>query len=83
VSAFYFGLAVLWVIIIAAGSIVLGGSIRILLKLLRQPTMIAFSTSSSEAAFPKMLEQLMRFGVSERIAGFVLPLGYSFTSTAR
>jgi Na+/H+-dicarboxylate symporter len=40
--------------------------------------MIAFSTSSSEAAFPKMIEQLMKFGVSERITGFVLPLGYSF-----
>jgi Na+/H+-dicarboxylate symporter len=78
VSAFYFGLAILWVVIIAVGSLVLGGSITSLLKLLRQPMMIAFSTSSSEAAFPKMIEQLMRFGVSERIAGFVLPLGYSF-----
>ena len=78
VSAFYFGLAVLWVIIIFAGSIVLGGAIKPLLRLLRQPMMIAFSTSSSEAAFPKMIEQLMKFGVSERITGFVLPLGYSF-----
>ncbi|MGY4479852.1 dicarboxylate/amino acid:cation symporter [Bradyrhizobium sp. USDA 3364] len=78
VSAFYFGLLVLWVIIIGAGSVVLGGSIRNLLRLLRQPMMIAFSTSSSEAAFPKMIEQLMKFGVSERITGFVLPLGYSF-----
>jgi hypothetical protein len=78
VSAFYFGLAVLWVIIIGAGSVVLGGSIKTLLHLLRQPMMIAFSTSSSEAAFPKMIEQLMKFGVSERITGFVLPLGYSF-----
>src|SRR6201996_205624 len=78
VSAFYFGLLVLWVIIILAGSFVLGGAIRPLLRLLRQPMMIAFSTSSSEAAFPKMIEQLMKFGVSERIAGFVLPLGYSF-----
>jgi Na+/H+-dicarboxylate symporter len=78
VSAFYFGLAVLWLIIIFAGSIVLGGAIKPLLRLLRQPMMIAFSTSSSEAAFPKMIEQLMKFGVSERIAGFVLPLGYSF-----
>ena len=77
VSAFYFGLAVLWVIIFA-GSIVLGGAIKPLLRLLRQPMMIAFSTSSSEAAFPKMIEQLMKFGVSERITGFVLPLGYSF-----
>ena len=78
VSAFYFGLAVLWVIIIFAGSLVLGGAIKPLLRLLRQPMMIAFSTSSSEAAFPKMIEQLMKFGVSERITGFVLPLGYSF-----
>lgn len=78
VSAFYFGLAVLWVVIIAAGTVVLGGAIKTLLRLLRQPMMIAFSTSSSEAAFPKMVEQLMKFGVSERITGFVLPLGYSF-----
>jgi Na+/H+-dicarboxylate symporter len=78
VSAFYFGLVVLWVIIIGAGTIVLGGTIKPLLRLLRQPMMIAFSTSSSEAAFPKMVEQLMKFGVSKRITGFVLPLGYSF-----
>jgi Na+/H+-dicarboxylate symporter len=78
VSAFYFGLLMLWAIIIGAGSVVLGGSIKPLLRLLRQPMMIAFSTSSSEAAFPKMIEQLMKFGVSERITGFVLPLGYSF-----
>jgi len=78
VSAFYFGLVVLWVIIIGAGSVALGGSTKTLLRLLRQPMMIAFSTSSSEAAFPKMIEQLMKFGVSERITGFVLPLGYSF-----
>jgi len=76
VSAFYFGLVVLWAIIIGAGSVVLGGAIKPLLRLLRQPMMIAFSTSSSEAAFPKMIEQLMKFGVSERITGFVLPLGF-------
>jgi Na+/H+-dicarboxylate symporter len=78
VSAFYLGLLVLWAIIIGAGSVVLGASIKTLLRLLRQPMMIAFSTSSSEAAFPKMIEQLMKFGISERITGFVLPLGYSF-----
>jgi Na+/H+-dicarboxylate symporter len=78
VSAFYFGLLVLWVIMISVGSLVLGGAIKALLRLLRQPMMIAFSTSSSEAAFPKMIEQLMKFGISERLAGFVLPLGYSF-----
>ncbi len=51
IGAFYLGLALLWAVIIAAGSVVLGKSIGRLLRLLRQPMMIAFSTSSSEAAF--------------------------------
>jgi Na+/H+-dicarboxylate symporter len=46
--------------------------------LLREPVLLAFSTASSEAAYPKTLTQLSRFGVSDRIASFVLPLGYSF-----
>jgi Na+/H+-dicarboxylate symporter len=49
-----------------------------LLKLLRAPIMLAFSTASSESAFPKTLEQLEKFGVDEKVSGFVLPLGYSF-----
>jgi Na+/H+-dicarboxylate symporter len=48
------------------------------LKLIREPLMIAFSTASSEAAYPKTLEGLNRFGASSRISSFVLPLGYSF-----
>jgi Na+/H+-dicarboxylate symporter len=44
----------------------------------REPMLIAFTTSSSEAAYPKTMEALERFGVPERITGFVLPLGYSF-----
>src|SRR5277367_1934431 len=51
VASFYLGLAVLWVIIIAAGTAVLGNSVKRLLRLLREPMLIAFSTSSSEAAF--------------------------------
>ena len=77
-GSFYLGLAILWAIIIAAGTLVLGHSVKRLLTLLREPMLIAFSTSSSEAAFPKMMEQLIAFGVKERVAGFVLPLGYSF-----
>jgi Na+/H+-dicarboxylate symporter len=45
---------------------------------MRAPILLAFSTASSEAAYPRTLEQLERFGVSKRIASFVLPLGYSF-----
>jgi Na+/H+-dicarboxylate symporter len=78
VASFYLGLAVLWAIIIAAGTAVLGSSVKRLLRLLREPMLIAFSTSSSEAAFPKMMEQLIAFGIRDRVAGFVLPLGYSF-----
>lgn len=78
VGAFYLSLSVLWLILAAGGAIVLGKSIAVLLKLLRQPMILAFSTASSEAAFPKMIEQLTKFGVTKRVSGLVLPLGYSF-----
>ncbi|MFX8373817.1 cation:dicarboxylase symporter family transporter, partial [Acinetobacter baumannii] len=47
-------------------------------RAIRQPTLLAFSTASSEAAYPRTLEELETFGVSKRVASFVLPLGYSF-----
>lgn len=78
IGTFYLALAVLWVVLIAAGVAVLGRSALHLINLLREPMLIAFSTASSEAAFPKTIEQLLKFGVKERITGFVLPLGYSF-----
>jgi Na+/H+-dicarboxylate symporter len=49
-----------------------------LLKLIREPMLIAFGTSSSEAAMPKTINALEKFGCPDRIVGFVLPLGYSF-----
>ena len=49
-----------------------------LIREVREPILLAFSTASSEAAYPRTLEGLERFGVSNRIASFVLPLGYSF-----
>ena len=49
-----------------------------LIRRLREPLLLAFSTASSEAAYPKTLEEVERFGASNRIASFVLPLGYSF-----
>jgi Na+/H+-dicarboxylate symporter len=78
VASFYVSLAILWLVLVGAGAIILKRRIISLLKLLREPMMIAFATASSEAAFPKMIEQLFRFGVARRISGFVLPLGYSF-----
>ncbi|MBB3220238.1 dicarboxylate/amino acid:cation symporter [Pseudoduganella umbonata] len=77
-AEFYFGIAVLWGLLIFAGFIFLGKRIFELLTEVRGPTILAFSTASSEAAFPKTLEGLERFGVRNRIAAFVLPIGYSF-----
>lgn len=79
IGGFYFALAVLWILLIAAAAVVLGAKRGLMLpRYIREPVLLAFSTASSEAAYPKTLEQLERFGVPERIAGFVLPLGYSF-----
>lgn len=77
-GGFYLALALLWVILIVVGFIVIGPRYGHLLRLIREPLMIAFSTASSEAAYPKTLEGLNRFGASSRISSFVLPLGYSF-----
>jgi Na+/H+-dicarboxylate symporter len=78
ISSFYLALAALWLLLIGAGYAVLRGSVFQLLKLIREPIMLAFSTASSEAAYPKTMEQLEKFGVKDRVTGFVLPLGYSF-----
>jgi len=75
---FYLCLAVLWCILVAAGFLVIGPRVTTLVRYIREPFLLAFSTSSSEAAYPKTVEQLERFGVSNRIVSFVLPLGYSF-----
>ena len=75
---FYVGIALLWVVLTAIGFIFLGPRIFGLLREVREPTLLAFSTASSEAAFPKTLEGLERFGVRNRLAAFVLPIGYSF-----
>jgi len=77
-GGFYLSLLILWGILVAVGFIVIGPRYAHLLRLIREPLMIAFSTASSEAAYPKTLEGLNRFGASSRISSFVLPLGYSF-----
>lgn len=78
IGEFYFALALLWGLLVLVGFLVVGIRIRTLLSRLRGPVLLAFSTASSEAAFPKTLQELERFGCPNRIASFVLPLGYSF-----
>ena len=75
---FYFGLVCLWLLLVLAGFVILGPSVKRLVLLVREPFLLAFSTASSEAAYPKMLEQLAKFPVARNISSFVLPLGYSF-----
>jgi len=78
VGDFYAALAILCLLLVAAATLAVGGRIGALLAAIRQPALIAFSTASSEAAYPRTLEALEAFGVSKRVASFVLPLGYSF-----
>jgi Na+/H+-dicarboxylate symporter len=78
VGSFYLGLAILWSLLILAAFVIVGPRVRHLVRYIRDPIVLAFSTASSEAAYPRTLEALDRFGVPPRIASFVLPLGYSF-----
>jgi Na+/H+-dicarboxylate symporter len=75
---FYLGIVLLWVILITIGVLFVGPRLFKLLGFLREPTILAFTCASSEAAYPKTLEGLERFGVKNRLAAFVLPIGYSF-----
>ena len=75
---FYLSIGVLWLALVIVGGLFVGPRVLTLVRLIREPLLLAFSTASSEAAYPKTLEQLERFGVNNKIASFVLPMGYSF-----
>jgi Na+/H+-dicarboxylate symporter len=77
-AEFYLGLVVLWMVLIAAGFVFLGSSTARLITLIREPFLLAFSTASSEAAYPVTMAQLEKLPVSKKIISFVLPMGYSF-----
>ncbi|MFM0171346.1 dicarboxylate/amino acid:cation symporter [Paraburkholderia sediminicola] len=78
VGSFYLGLVTLWIVLILVGHVFLGKSIWKLLKAVREPAMLAFSTASSEAAYPRLTEKLEAFGIDKKVVGFTLPLGYAF-----
>jgi Na+/H+-dicarboxylate symporter len=75
---FYLSLIILWVVLTILGGSIIGPRVLRLIRRVREPIILAFSTASSEAAYPKTLEELERFGCSNRVASFVLPMGYSF-----
>jgi Na+/H+-dicarboxylate symporter len=77
-GAFLLGIFSLWLLLLTVGYLILGPRLFELMKRITNPLVIAFSTTSSEAVFPKLVEELERFGCSNKIVSFILPLGYSF-----
>ncbi len=77
IGEFYLGLLLLWCVLGLAGYVFLRRDLGSLLRHLREPVLLAFGTASSESAYPKLLQQLERFGCDEKVCRFVLPLGYS------
>ncbi len=78
IGEFYLGLFLLFAILLFAVWLFIRGRVPVLLRHIKEPALLAFSTASSEAAFPKLMLELERFGCDEKIVSFVLPLGYSF-----
>ncbi len=78
IGSFYLGLVVLWIVLLLVGYLILKHRLKVLLKRLSSPMAIAFNTACSEAVFPKLVEEMERFGCNNKIVSFTLPLGYSF-----
>ncbi len=77
-GSFLVGISTLWAFLLLIGFVFLGHRMKALLKHILSPLVIAFGTTSSEAVFPKLTEELERFGIKDKIVSFMLPLGYSF-----
>jgi len=75
---FYTALVILWLILFGGGALFLRRKMVLLIRYILDPILLAFTTASSEAAFPQLITQLERLGCDEKIVSFVLPLGYSF-----
>ena len=78
VGGFYVSLGLLWALLIGVSVVIVGPRTLKLIAAIRAPALLAFSTASSEAAYPRTLEELQKWGISRKVASFVLPLGYSF-----
>ncbi len=78
IGSFYLGLLVLWAVLLGVGYLILKKRLPVLLRRISGPMTIAFNTASSEAVFPKLVEEMERFGCNKKIVSFTLPLGYSF-----
>lgn len=78
VLTLYGALIVLILCVFVPVALIFRVPIRKFVRAVREPSMIAFSTTSSEAALPRAMEVMERLGVPRRVVSFVMPLGYSF-----
>lgn len=78
IGALYAALALFVFLVLIIACKIVKISFRNLLRALQEPALLAFTTASSEAAFPKAMEIMERFGVPKNIVGFVMPTGYTF-----
>jgi Na+/H+-dicarboxylate symporter len=78
VGSLYLALALLFLLVFVPVMWVCGVQVRGFIKAVRSPALTAYSTASSEAALPVLLEEMVAFGVPRRVASFVIPAGYSF-----
>ena len=78
IGGFYLSLGLLWILLIAVSALAVGRRVGALMQTIREPMLLAFSTATSEAAYPYLLSGLPKFGIPRKIVSFVLPLGYSF-----
>jgi Na+/H+-dicarboxylate symporter len=78
ILAFYLSILGLWVLLMVIASFFIGKRVIELALTIKDMVLLAFSTASSEAAFPRLIVELENFGCPPKIVSFVLPLGYSF-----
>ncbi len=78
ICSLYFALAVFVVFLVILVCSVVKLPVKGLIKAIKDPALLAFTTASSEAALPKAMEQMEKFGVPKNIVGFVMPTGYTF-----
>ena len=78
IISFYLAILGLWLILLLVASLIIGRRVIHLAFAIKDMILLAFSTASSEAAFPRLIVELENFGCPPKIVSFVLPLGYSF-----
>jgi proton glutamate symport protein len=78
IGALYLALFLFLFVILNIACRIVGISVWSLLRAIREPAMLAFTTSTSEAALPQAMTIMESFGVPKNIVGFVMPTGYTF-----